>query len=143
MRPRFFITVAAAALWACATDPASETAKSCRPLGAPTIVYFDWDRVDITPPAGQALDSFAASVARQGANVLVQGHSDTEGSATYAMGLSERRAASVRDYLIARGVPAGAVFTEAYGSSRLVVQTGPGVREPQNRRAEIYACPAA
>lgn len=140
MRTGFSIAIAAAALGACATPSTREATDECRPHGAPTIVYFDWDRSDITPPAAQALDTFAASFPRQGTGVVVQGHSDTEASPDYAIGLSQRRAASVRDYLIARGVPGGVITTEAYGSTRLAVPTGPGVREPQNRRAEVYAC---
>jgi outer membrane protein OmpA-like peptidoglycan-associated protein len=69
--------------------------------------------------------------------VQVVGHTDTVGSASYNQNLSERRAASVAAELERLGVPADAITTEGRGFSDPMVPTGPGVREPQNRRAVI------
>ena len=52
-------------------------------------------------------------------------------------GLSIRRAKAVEAQLIADGVPENAITIQGFGDTRLLVPTGPGVREPQNRRVEI------
>jgi outer membrane protein OmpA-like peptidoglycan-associated protein len=53
------------------------------------------------------------------------------------MALSLRRANTVKDALIQNGVPATAIAVVGRGEAGLLVQTGDGVREPQNRRVEI------
>ena len=65
------------------------------------------------------------------------GHTDTSGSPAYNEGLSERRASVVRDALVARGLAAGAVTTQARGESDLARPTSDGVREPLNRRTAV------
>jgi len=53
------------------------------------------------------------------------------------MGLSLRRAHAVAGELVRDGVPASAITIRGFGQTDLLVPTGPGVREPQNRRVEI------
>jgi outer membrane protein OmpA-like peptidoglycan-associated protein len=81
----------------------------------------------------------AAAAFKSGGNpsITATGHTDTSGSAEYNMGLSQRRANVVRDALMQNGVPAGAIVANGVGEQGLLVQTGDGVREPQNRRVEI------
>ncbi|MDB5359162.1 MAG: hypothetical protein JWO51_459, partial [Rhodospirillales bacterium] len=69
--------------------------------------------------------------------INVTGHTDTVGSAKYNQALSERRAAAVKQQLITDGVPSAEIATSGVGKSGLLVPTADGVREPQNRRAEI------
>jgi OmpA-OmpF porin, OOP family len=108
------------------------------PAPGPFIVFFDWDRSDITTEAASILDNVAAQYASTGqASVTLAGHADKSGSDQYNVGLSERRAAAVRDYLVGKGVPGGVITSEAFGESRPLVETADGVREPQNRRVEI------
>ena len=110
----------------------------------PFIVFFDWDRSDITPQAAAILDNAAAAYQQTGqAQVVLAGHADRSGSADYNVGLSQRRADAVRSYLSGRGVPSGAIATEAFGESRPAVETADGVREPQNRRVEITFGPGS
>jgi outer membrane protein OmpA-like peptidoglycan-associated protein/opacity protein-like surface antigen len=110
----------------------------------PFIVFFDWDRSDITPQAAAILDNAAAAYQQTGqAQVVLAGHADRSGSADYNVGLSQRRADAVRSYLAGRGVPSGAIATEAFGESRPLVETADGVREPQNRRVEITFGPGS
>jgi outer membrane protein OmpA-like peptidoglycan-associated protein len=107
-------------------------------------VFFDWDRSDITPQAAAILDNAAAAYQQTGqAQVMLAGHADRSGSAQYNVGLSQRRADSVRQYLAGRGVPDTAVATEAFGEGRPLVETADGVREPQNRRVEITFGPGS
>jgi outer membrane protein OmpA-like peptidoglycan-associated protein len=69
--------------------------------------------------------------------VVVVGHTDTSGSAQYNVGLSERRASVVRDALVARGIAAASIRTEARGENDLARATRDGVREPLNRRTAV------
>lgn len=102
------------------------------------MVFFDWDKADITPQAAAILDNAAAAYQQGGsATVTLAGHADRSGSDQYNVGLSQRRAANVRSYLAGRGVPEGSITSEAFGESRPLVETADGVREPQNRRVEI------
>jgi outer membrane protein OmpA-like peptidoglycan-associated protein len=102
------------------------------------IVFFDFNKSNLTSEA-QAVVAEAAEAYKATGSVRVQvvGHTDTVGSASYNQQLSERRAASVAAELERLGVPGDAITTEGRGFSDPMVPTGPGVREPQNRRAVI------
>jgi outer membrane protein OmpA-like peptidoglycan-associated protein len=108
-------------------------------VGAKTfLVFFDWDRADLTARS-QAIVHDAADYSRhtQYTRIDVDGNTDTSGTPQYNMGLSERRARVVASELVRDGVPQNAISMHAYGDTKLLVPTGPGVREPQNRRVEI------
>ena len=108
------------------------------------MVFFDWDKDEITPQAAAILDNAAAAYQSTGqAQVMIAGHADRSGAADYNVGLSQRRANNVRSYLAGRGVPDGVMTTEAFGESRPLVETADGVREPQNRRVEITFGPGS
>ena len=122
-----------------ATDACPEPA----PIG-PFIVFFDWDKDEITPQAAGILDNAAGAYQQTGrASVTLAGHADRSGSDAYNVGLSQRRANNVRAYMAGRGVPDGSITTEAFGESRPLVDTADGVREPQNRRVEITFGPGS
>jgi opacity protein-like surface antigen len=119
-------------------------AGSVCPTVGPFIVFFDWDRSDITPQAAGILDNAAEQYRTTGnAQVVLAGHADRSGSDQYNVGLSQRRAEAVRQYLAGRGVGESAIRTEAFGESRPLVETADGVREPQNRRVEITFGPGS
>ena len=102
------------------------------------IVFFNFDKSDLTAEAQAVVAEAAAAFAATGSvSVAVVGHTDTVGSAAYNLPLSQRRAASVKAGLVANGVPAGSISTDGKGFSEPLVATGPGVKEPQNRRATI------
>jgi outer membrane protein OmpA-like peptidoglycan-associated protein len=102
------------------------------------MVFFDWDRANLSQQAlntiKQAADAFKA---KGNARITATGHTDTSGPEAYNMALSLRRANAVKDALVREGVPAQAIATVGRGEQGLLVQTGDGVREPQNRRVEI------
>jgi outer membrane protein OmpA-like peptidoglycan-associated protein len=102
------------------------------------VVYFEWDRSNLNQAALETIDA-AVSRARQCnvGGVVVVGHTDTSGSAQYNIGLSERRASVVRDALVARGIAAGSIQTQARGETDLARATRDGVREPLNRRTAV------
>lgn len=102
------------------------------------IVFFDFNRDQLTPEARDVLKQAAVDAMNGGAiRVEVQGHADRSGSDSYNMGLSQRRAQSVASELARLGVPMNAIGAEARGERDPLVPTGDGVKEPQNRRAEI------
>jgi outer membrane protein OmpA-like peptidoglycan-associated protein len=110
----------------------------------PFIVFFDFDRSDITPEATGILNNAATAYANCGtARVMLAGHTDTSGSARYNQGLAERRNAAVQSYLAGRGVPSGMITAQAFGETQPRVPTADGVREPQNRRVEITYGPGS
>ncbi|WP_305011534.1 OmpA family protein [Roseomonas sp. HF4] len=102
------------------------------------LVFFDWNRADLTARARQIIGEAAQARSRQQVTrIEVNGHTDTSGSARYNQGLSERRAAAVAAELVRLGVPRGEIVTRGFGQSQLLVATPDNVREPQNRRVEI------
>jgi OOP family OmpA-OmpF porin len=108
-------------------------------MGAKTfLVFFDWDRADLTQRSvGIVRDAATYAQGSHYTRIDVDGNTDTSGTPSYNRGLSERRARTVADELVRDGVPQNAISTHAYGDTKLLVPTGPGVREPQNRRVEI------
>ena len=108
------------------------------PVAREFVVYFDWDRSDLTAEASSVV-SQAANYAKSGrpTRVLVVGHADTSGSAAYNVGLSNRRARTVADALVAQGVNGGVISLDGKGETALARATADGVREPLNRRATI------
>jgi OmpA-OmpF porin, OOP family len=110
----------------------------------PYIVFFDWDKANLTPTATGVLDNAASQYAATGcARVMLAGHADKSGSNQYNVGLSQRRNANVRAYLESRGIPGGVIGSEAFGETAPLVNTADGVREPQNRRVEVTYGPGS
>ncbi|MFA9200663.1 MAG: OmpA family protein [Cypionkella sp.] len=122
--------------------PPVVTAPVCNK--GPYIVFFEWDRSDITPEAATILNNAVSAYANCGsAAVMLAGHADRSGSNQYNVGLSQRRADAVRSYMSARGVPDTRISTEAFGETQPRVPTADGVRELQNRRVEITYGPGS
>lgn len=122
--------------------PPVVTAPVCNK--GPYIVFFEWDRSDITPEAATILNNAVSAYANCGsAAVMLAGHADRSGATTYNVGLSQRRADAVRSYMSARGVPDTRISSEAFGESQPRVPTADGVRELQNRRVEITYGPGS
>ena len=114
----------------------------CSP--GPFIVFFEWDKSDVTPEAASILDNAVTPSQSCGnAQVMLAGHADRSGAASYNVGLSQRRADAVRAYLSSHAIPEGVITTEAFGESRPRVETADGVREVQNRRVEVTYGPGS
>jgi hypothetical protein len=133
------LVAAAYLLGACASEPPPPPPPPPAPPPPQAfMVFFDWDSTKLSDASmnviQQAADAFRT---KQGARITATGHTDTSGSEAYNMALSLRRANAVKDALVKVGVPAQAITTVGRGEAGLLVQTGDGVREPQNRRVEI------
>jgi porin len=109
------------------------------PAGQETyLVFFDWDKSSLTPRADAIISqAAAASEGKPVTTIAVSGYTDTSGTPDYNQGLSKRRADAVAAQLVSDGVNRSEIEIHAYGETHLLVPTGPGVREPQNRRVEI------
>ncbi|MBV8192550.1 MAG: OmpA family protein [Alphaproteobacteria bacterium] len=102
------------------------------------MVFFDWDRSNLSQQALATIQQAADAFRQKGnARITATGHTDTSGPESYNMALSLRRANAVKDALVRDGVPAQAITVIGMGEKGLLVPTGDGVREPQNRRVEI------
>lgn len=102
------------------------------------IVYFDYDKSNLTPEASNLIKEAAArALANDVDTVVVSGHADRSGGSAYNQALSERRGSVVREALIANGISADKIRMEAYGEEKPAKPTEDGVREPLNRRTEV------
>ena len=108
------------------------------PVSRSYIVFFDWDKADLTDRARQIVSEAAANSTKvQYTRLEVNGYTDASGTPAYNHSLSLRRADAVAAELVKDGVPKSAIAIEGYGETHPLVPTGAGVREPQNRRVEI------
>ncbi|MBU8539796.1 OmpA family protein [Falsiroseomonas tokyonensis] len=127
------------------TSPAPVVAPAPAPMPAAApapartyLVFFDFDRADLTDRARQIIGDAAQSATSQRVTrIEVAGHADRSGSPQYNQRLSERRAGAVASELERRGIQRNQISVQAFGESRPLVPTADGVREPQNRRVEI------
>jgi len=102
------------------------------------IIYFDKGRVTPTKKSMQLIPEILEAIkARNSKSIVLAGHTDTIASVEYNQKLSERRAKSVADALLAKGVDRAIIGIEFYGEERLLIETPDNVDEPGNRRVEI------
>jgi outer membrane protein OmpA-like peptidoglycan-associated protein len=101
-------------------------------------VYFDFDRYSLRPEAVRTLDE-AVAVLQKNADVRVEieGHTCNIGTAEYNLALGERRATSVREYLISRGIGADRFRTVSYGEERPKYDNAREETRRLNRRAAL------
>ena len=101
-------------------------------------VLFAFDSAKLTAAAEERLDGVVDKLKASDVKaVRVAGHTDSVGSDSYNLKLSERRARSVKDYLIGRGVPAERLSIEGFGESKPVADNDTDAGRAQNRRVEI------
>ncbi len=102
------------------------------------LVFFDWDRADLTTDVKAILEQVAANSKTAELNdIEAIGHADRSGTNRYNLALSQRRAEAVRTELSRLGIPSNDIKADWKGEEEPLVQTADGVREPQNRRVEI------
>lgn len=103
------------------------------------IVFFDWDKSNLTDGAQDVLDAVAKEVQGRDdvSKVTIVGHTDSSGANKYNEKLSSNRGGAVKDGLIARGIDPSMIEVKAKGEDDLLVKTADNVREPANRRVQI------
>lgn len=110
-----------------------------QPLPQVYLVFFAFNRANISPVAVQVLNHLIADFQRTGsASLDVKGYTDLAGTQKYNLKLSEHRADAVTGYLTAHGITKSEIRTEWFGKANPRVPTADGVRNQENRRAEIY-----
>jgi outer membrane protein OmpA-like peptidoglycan-associated protein len=116
-----------------------ETRESARGLiVSMSDVLFDTDKHTLRPGARERLAKVAGILlAHPGLTLEVEGHTDSTASDEYNQALSERRAATVRDYLVQQGLPATAIAARGFGESMPVVSNDTASGRQQNRRVEL------
>ncbi len=99
-------------------------------------VFFETDQTDLTAQGRSTLDNQAQWLNRYGQYAFtIEGHADERGTREYNIALGARRAQSVREYLISRGVAANRMRTISYGKERPVAVCNDISCWSQNRRA--------
>jgi len=100
-------------------------------------VLFRSNEATLMPGAESRLDQVVDALATSSdRNVVVEGYTDSEGSDTYNLDLSQRRADAVRDYLVHRGYPAGRVQARGIGEEHPIADNGTTEGRANNRRVE-------
>jgi len=102
-------------------------------------VLFDFDKADIKADAIPVLDECVTVLKNNpGVKIQIQGHTDGRGTEAYNMGLSQRRAAAVKQYFVQKGVKASMLTTAGYGMSRPVASNATDEGRAKNRRVELH-----
>jgi hypothetical protein len=110
-----------------------------RQIQIDSVIHFEFDKANIRPQSYPILDDVASVIkANPGIKrVMIEGNTDSVGSDQYNQRLSERRAASVKTYLVNKGVNAGILDTVGYGESRPVATNDTAEGRAKNRRVEF------
>jgi peptidoglycan-associated lipoprotein len=99
-------------------------------------VFFEYDRSEISPEGRQTLQRQAEWLRRYpNLAITIEGHADERGTREYNLSLGERRAETVKNVLIALGIPASRVSTISYGKERPAIPHSDEASYAQNRRA--------
>jgi peptidoglycan-associated lipoprotein len=144
--PLAVVLMAGLALGACANNPAGNAqanAGSAAPgsqqdfvVNVGDRVFFETDSTELSPQSRATLDKQAQWLGRYNRySFTIEGHADERGTREYNLALGARRAQTVRDYLISRGVQAQRMRTISYGKERPVAVCDDISCWSQNRRA--------
>ena len=99
-------------------------------------VFFESDQTELSPQAIATLDKQAQWLQHYNRYTFtIEGHADERGTREYNLALGARRAATVRDYLVSRGIAANRMRTISYGKERPVATCDDISCWSQNRRA--------
>lgn len=136
--------VAPAPIAALTPPPAAPPAAPAAPvpmgekltLDADTL--FDFDKATLRPAGRDALDSFVGKLGDiSPETIMTIGHADRIGTERYNQRLSEQRVATVKAYMVNKGVEAGRIYTEGKGETQPVTKAGDCVGP---KSAKIIAC---
>lgn len=101
-------------------------------------VLFETGKADIKPGARRTLDQMIRALrADRSATLAIEGHTDSVGKRSYNLTLSQRRANTVRAYLVGRGIAANRILTRGLGPDYPVASNRTEAGRQQNRRVEM------
>ena len=105
-------------------------------------VHFEYDQDLLAPEAKSGIQINAAWIKMHTEyDILLEGHCDERGSNEYNIALGDRRAASVRDYMIRQGIHPDRIMTRSYGKEKQLDNRQTDEAYALNRRVEFYAVP--
>ena len=143
-RPNLYTDPAAYQAWV-ASEKASQQAMAggtqppaTRSAEHESGVFFDWDQAALTPEGRRVVDAIAKQASADPASqIALVGKADLSGTEAYNLRLSQRRADTVRNQLVAQGIDANRIQTRWVGDTQPPVPTARGVREARNRVVEM------
>jgi len=116
--------------------PAAGVSQSKITLQADTL--YDFDKATLKPEGKATLDKIARDLGKIKLEVIIAvGNTDSVGSDAYNMALGQRRAQSVKAYLVSKGVDGSRVYTESKGKSNPVASNATAEGRAKNRRTDI------
>lgn len=119
-------------------EPEQDVTGEFQDLLDQTIVYFDFDKSSIRSEFRTMLNAHAMNlVANPSMSVVLEGHADERGTREYNLALGERRAKSVADYLMLKGVASAQIDTVSYGEEKPLAMGSTESDYAENRRVEI------
>lgn len=101
------------------------------------VFYFAFDSSNLTPEAIASLNAHIAALKNTNSNIRLEGHTDERGTREYNLALGERRANSVRDYMVLNGIASYRIETISYGEERPIAYGSGEANWAQNRRVEL------
>lgn len=120
------------------TEPAPAPEAAPAENFAPQTVYFAFDDYTLNQDAQQHLQGMADHLKKtQSTVVQIEGHCDERGSIEYNLALGERRAQSVKNYLVQLGIDAARLSTISYGEEKPAADGHDEAAWTKNRRAEF------
>ena len=100
--------------------------------------FFDFDKYALKPEGKAKLDDLVSKMAGMNLEVIIAvGHTDNIGTKEYNLGLSERRANAVKEYLVSKGVEKNRIYTEGKGLSQPIASNSTAEGRAKNRRVEV------
>src|SRR5690606_19390258 len=104
----------------CAGVPVAQRTEAVAPTAPKAVLhadtFFDFDKDTLKPEGRQVLDQVAAQASSINLETLIAvGHTDSIGTEQYNQGLSERRANTVKQYLVSKGIDSNRIYTEGKG----------------------------
>jgi peptidoglycan-associated lipoprotein len=103
----------------------------------PERVHFDFDKYNVKPEFESGLQQLSEVLKNKNLNLTIEGHCDERGTTEYNLGLGNRRADSVKQYLIALGVSEQQINTVSFGEERPLVSEKNLEAYSSNRRSEL------
>jgi peptidoglycan-associated lipoprotein len=107
-------------------------------------IYFDYDKADIRPDQISRLEANASWLKQhRDLKFTIEGHCDERGSEEYNLGLGDRRANRVKEFLIKQGVDQSIINTISYGEERPICREATEECYQKNRRAAFVSSPTS
>ena len=118
--------------------PAAAPAVTQSKITLQADTLYDFDKSTLKPEGKATLDKIAADLSKIKLEVIIAvGNTDSIGTDAYNMALGQRRAQSVKDYLVSKGVDQSRIYTESKGKSNPVASNATAEGRAKNRRTDI------